>query len=135
MLDPLDGFVDRSVGRNALEIAELEDSGAECDQNNAIKGGGIAPGEFPDQEIKLSLKAQAAKNDIAGEGDIASGEGMTQGEQGVGGVGLVFDPGKDIEGGAASWRNWPHPGAGHRHRKIVLALMLQCFSSIFAWTF
>jgi hypothetical protein len=72
LLNPLDRFVHGGVSGNPVEITQLEDAGAEGDQNRLIEAGGIAPGVETNQVIELRLKSQCPKNYVICEGYVPS---------------------------------------------------------------
>ena len=71
LLDELDAFGHRGVGRDAVEIAQLEDAHAEGDADDVVELGLFAAGEEFDQVIQLRLISQAAQYDAFGQGEIA----------------------------------------------------------------
>ena len=77
------------MGRDAVEIAKLEDAHAEGDAHFVVELGLLAAGEMLYEVVQLGLISQAAQDDAFGQCEIARVTGFAAKE--VGGISAAVD--------------------------------------------
>ena len=104
-LDQLHALVDRRVGRDAFEVAELVDSHPQRQTDLGVESSGGPAGIALDQVVELRLEPQHAEHDLRGETGVSGIESRGSGEKEIGGVAAPIDELKDVKGDGTGGRN------------------------------
>jgi hypothetical protein len=97
-LDQLHAFMDRGVGRHALEIAKLIHAHPQRDSDFGVKARRWARGVALDQVVELRLESQDSEDDLRRQAGVARIEVGRSGEKEVGGVSALVYALQNVKG-------------------------------------